>query len=151
MNVQYAFFKIPLCPDGTETEDLNKFLRSHRVVQTIKEIVSDGGASFWAFSVEYLLDGNPEGKARPQGKIDYREILNDADFKLFARLRALRKELAEREGVPVYAVFTNDQLADMATRRPASIADLKNLAGIGEGRSGRFGQPFVDVIAAEPK
>ena len=36
---------------------------------------------------------------------------------MFAKLRALRKTLADREGVPAYALFTNEQLADMVRRR----------------------------------
>ena len=38
---------------------------------------------------------------------------------MFARLRALRKERADGEGVPAYALFTNEQLAE---RRAAETA-----------------------------
>jgi len=32
-------------------------------------------------------------------------------------LRSFRKTLAEREGVPVYAIFSNAQLAEMVTNK----------------------------------
>lgn len=55
-------------------------------------------------------------------------------FLAFARLRALRKERAEAEGVPAYALFTNEQLADMVRRRVTSAAVLQDIPGIGEAR-----------------
>ena len=53
--------------------------------------------------------GPAEG--RNEGRIDYKEVLSAPEFERFARLRLLRKELAEKEGVPAYAIFTNEQLA----------------------------------------
>jgi hypothetical protein len=47
--------------------------------------------------------------------VDYKEVLNEADFAVFSRLRDLRKVIAEKEAVPAYAIFTNEQLAAMVT------------------------------------
>ena len=55
-----------------------------------------------------------------RGKVDFKEVLSDPEFAVFARLRALRKERADAEGVPAYALFTNEQLAEMVQRRGAS-------------------------------
>lgn len=43
-------------------------------------------------------------------KIDYRDILKPEDFTIYSKLREIRKEIAEKNGVPVYTVFTNEQL-----------------------------------------
>ena len=48
-------------------------------------------------------------------RVDYKEVLSPADFALFAKLRDWRKATAEQEGIPVYAVLTNEQLAAIAT------------------------------------
>jgi hypothetical protein len=47
--------------------------------------------------------------------VDYKEVMNEADFAVFSRLRDLRKVIAEKEAVPAYAIFTNEQLAAMVT------------------------------------
>ena len=62
---------------------------------------------------------------------------------MFARLRALRKETADAEGVPAYALFTNDQLAEMVQRRVVTAAALREIAGRrrGAGRKIRRGLP----------
>lgn len=41
-------------------------------------------------------------------RIDYKDVLSERDFALYAQLRNLRKFLSEQEGVPTYALFTND-------------------------------------------
>ncbi|MCP5535557.1 MAG: hypothetical protein H7A51_04885 [Akkermansiaceae bacterium] len=62
--MQYEVFTIP-AGGGEETEELNKFLRSHRVVSVDKHLVTEGGQPRWVFCVEYL-----EGKGGRKRKID---------------------------------------------------------------------------------
>lgn len=70
-------------------------------------------------------------------------MLNEQDFALFARLRAVRKQLAEAEGVPAYAIFTNDQLAAMVKDRTQSLTALKAIDGVGEARATKYGGAFL--------
>ena len=53
----------------------------------------------------------------PRPRVDYKQVLSEADFALFAELRSWRKGPRRAEGVPVYAVFTNEQLAEIVRRR----------------------------------
>src|SRR5271155_2176729 len=99
--------------DGAEAE-MNGFLRGHRVLAVKKEFVADEENSFWTFCVEYLdgtaaATGGGSPGARPP-KVDYKEVLKPEEFEVFSRLRDWRKAVAEKEGVPVYAVLTNEQL-----------------------------------------
>jgi superfamily II DNA helicase RecQ len=93
----------------------------------------------------------PSGEGRPQtgtrGKIDYREVLDEADFAVYARLRSLRKEMSDAEGVPVYSLFTNEQMAEMVTRRVTSANALHEIAGVGSSRMKKYSAPFLKVLA----
>lgn len=60
--------------------------------------------------MEYLDSPRARTGQKPR-RTDYREILSPSEFALFAKLRELRKWLAAQEGVPVYAVLTNEQMA----------------------------------------
>jgi hypothetical protein len=51
--MQWAFYRIPVT-GGDESADLNRFLRSVRVLTVHREFVGQGDASFWALAVEYL-------------------------------------------------------------------------------------------------
>ena len=70
----------------------------------------------------------PSPAATKGKRIDYRDVLSEADFAVFKRLREWRKQVAAAEGVPVYTVFTNEQLATIVTTRPASLPALGKLA-----------------------
>lgn len=88
----------------------------------------------------------PAKAARRVGKVDYKEVLNADDFAVFARLRELRKQLAERDGVPPYAVFTNEQLAAIVQGRVASAAALKAIDGVGDARVKKHAAPVLAIM-----
>jgi superfamily II DNA helicase RecQ len=145
MKLQYAPFLLPLHAGSAEQDELNRFLRGKRIIQTRKELVATGGASHWAVLVEYL--DSPEKSAGDQqikGKVDYKEILNAADFSLFSKLREVRKKLAEENGLPVYAVCTNEQLAEIAKRKPKSLTECMQIEGIGQGKADKFVPAFLE-------
>jgi superfamily II DNA helicase RecQ len=116
------FFTIPACDSAAAEEDLNRLLAASRVLGVERHFVADGEASFWAVCVR--LAGGPgalpealKAEQASARRVDYREVLSEDDFAVFAKLRELRKQIAETEGVPPYAVFTND-----LARRPAVTA-----------------------------
>ena len=83
--------------------------------------------------------------------MDYKEILPPADFVTFARLREVRKELAKAEQVPAYAIFTNEQLAEIAKILPVSAHALSKIEGVGESRVEKYGGQFLKVLKDEAK
>ncbi|MDZ7699389.1 MAG: HRDC domain-containing protein [Deltaproteobacteria bacterium] len=148
MTIQYRFFTIPIKSlEGAETE-LNRFLRSQRVLTVHREFVSQGENSFWAMAVEYLSDGSDAAqKSAGRKRVDYREILSPEDFTLFVKLRDWRKQAAEKEAVPVYTIFTNEQLAEMAKRKIKSKENLKEISGVGEARVKNYGDAVLKLVA----
>jgi superfamily II DNA helicase RecQ len=150
--MQMMFFAIPARCDGGLQEDLNRFLRSHRVMTVHRELVAQGDNSFWALAVEYMegsASSSPETASRSgKQRVDYKEVLSPEDFALFAKLREWRKTTAEKEGIPVYAVLTNEQLAAIATKRPESITALRGIEGIGAGKSDKYGQGVLPLLLA---
>lgn len=85
-----------------------------------------------------------------RGSVDYRDVLSAEEFGLYARLRDLRKQLADRDGVPPYAVFTNEQLATIVQTRASSLTRLKDIDGIGEARIGKYGAAVVGLLTTAP-
>jgi superfamily II DNA helicase RecQ len=144
--MQFKLFSIPATGDAGAEEELNLFLRSHRAVSVEKELVQGGQTAYWCFCVEYLLGSMPEGKGGGRQRVDYKEILSADDFAVFVRLREARKELAGKEAIPVYAVCTNEQLAEMAKSRAATLADLRKIDGFGDAKAERFGAAFLAAI-----
>ncbi|MCB1684721.1 MAG: HRDC domain-containing protein, partial [Pseudomonadales bacterium] len=72
--------------------------------------------------------------------------LNIEDEELMDALRALRKEIADEQGVPPYVVFHDATLIEMIQVRPASPADLLEISGIGQSKLEKYGQKFLDLL-----
>jgi superfamily II DNA helicase RecQ len=145
---QYRTFFVSPFGETSVCDDLNKFLKSNRIVNVEKRLIDGERGTGWLFLVEYGNDNaNRNAPATPSPRIDYREVLNEQEYALFDKLRGLRKELAEKQGIPVYAIFTNDHLASMVKKYPASLKDIAALPGVGESRVKQYGGPFLELFA----
>lgn len=150
--MQLKMFVIPIKNISEAEAEMNGFLRGHRVLAVKKQFVPDGENSFWTFCVEYLdgisasRGGTVSGQKAP--KVDYKEVLTSEEFELFSRLRDWRKATAEKEGVPVYAVFTNGQLAEVVQKRITTKAGLKEIEGVGDARVDKYGEALQRLLVA---
>ena len=148
--MQYHFFTIPIKNTEAAQDELNAFLRSRKVLSVQKELVLQGDNSFWVLAVEYLEGGNsPSKSVAKRNRIDYKEVLTEDQFAAFSRLREIRKELAEQEGVPVYAVFTNEQLAEIVRKGARTMVDLASIEGIGESKVTKYGKSILSLDAGD--
>ena len=131
--------------DSRALEELNRFLRSQRVLALEREC--HGGV--WSFCVTYQFGILAEIGGTE--KVDYKAVLDGPTFALFSHLRTVRKALAEKESLPPYAVFTNAQLAEIARRRCALPGDLEKIDGIGQARVEKFGAAVLVAITEHAK
>jgi ATP-dependent DNA helicase RecQ len=65
---------------------------------------------------------------------------------LFDALRELRRELAMESGLPPYVIFHDATLREMAAARPATMAELGRVGGVGAKKLEAFGERFLDCI-----
>jgi ATP-dependent DNA helicase RecQ len=75
------------------------------------------------------------------------------DPELFDTLRKLRKQIADREGVPAFVVFSDASLRDMVAKEPRTRSGLLAVSGVGKIKLERYGSEFLDAIrdAREPR
>jgi len=113
--------------DGYSVLSLNdsswQVLRSERTVTVARTVDADRGRT-------------PQPGAVTAGN-------NDA---LFERLRALRKQLADMQGLPPYVIFHDATLREMAARRPQTLSQFAGIRGVGEGKLARYGQQFIAAL-----
>lgn len=75
-----------------------------------------------------------------------RQSVANYDKDLFARLRFLRKQIADKENIPPYIVFNDATLQEMAQYMPTSNIEMLQINGVGSIKLERFGQPFMALI-----
>ncbi|GGF05353.1 DNA helicase RecQ [Pseudoalteromonas gelatinilytica] len=85
---------------------------------------------------------------RLQAKHVYQDKLAQFNYdkKLFAKLRALRKELADADDVPPYVVFNDKTLAEMAQLMPTNDSEFLKVSGVGFTKLNKYGAPFLNAI-----
>src|SRR5690606_3828705 len=75
----------------------------------------------------------------PRTRGSRRRDRNATGSPLFEALRARRREIAAEAGVPPYVVFHDSALREIAEARPASLAELARVQGVGEAKLMRYG------------
>ena len=119
---------------------LNRSLLNKHVIAYQAEFFHSGDRSYWTVFIEY----DPAVEKPPQ-KVT--EDLDDTQKVLLERLRVWRKERAEKEGVPVFIIATNSELANIVRNVPTTLEALKEVRGFGKGKVRKYGQ---DILAVWP-
>ncbi len=116
---------------------MNKHVQSYRA-----EFFADGEEKYWTVFAEY--DSVLEQK--PYKKEDHG--LDESQNVLLDKLREWRKIRAEKEGVPVYLLGTNKELADIVKTAPKSSEALGTVKGFGKGKIEKYGKEIIEIISA---
>ena len=74
------------------------------------------------------------------------ESWEGVDETLFEELRKLRRDIADKKGVPAYIVFGDAVLRDMARRRPSTREGFLRVNGVGEQKCKEYSGVFLAVI-----
>ncbi|QQZ09274.1 DNA helicase RecQ [Heyndrickxia vini] len=79
-------------------------------------------------------------------RIQVKQIIEDNQ--LFEQLRQLRKEIADKEKVPPYIIFSDQTLREMSAKLPSSKNELLQIKGVGERKLDQYGELFIAVITS---
>jgi ATP-dependent DNA helicase RecQ len=75
----------------------------------------------------------------------------ECDEALFERLRALRREIADKRDVPAYVIFSDVSLREMARRYPTTKKEFGEIPGVGERKLRDFAEVFIEAIKQRPQ
>jgi ATP-dependent DNA helicase RecQ len=66
---------------------------------------------------------------------------------VYGALRAWRLARSRADEIPAYVVFHDETLAEIAARRPGSLAELASIRGVGPSKLERYGDDLLGVLA----
>ena len=72
--------------------------------------------------------------------------LLSSDNMLLEILTKVRKDLASKKNVPPFIIFQDPSLKEMSIQYPVNNEELKNIIGVGEGKTKKYGEPFTNAI-----
>ena len=138
--MQIKIFNLLASASDSEVEHINKFIRSKRVLDIDRHFyVSSDNVAHWSLLVTYLPQQGVTVAER-SSKVDYKEVLKPEEFERFVMLRTVRKQLADNDAVPAYAVFTDSELAQIAQLPSVDAALMRQVSGIGIKRMEKYGR-----------
>ena len=111
MASQFAFFFMRA--GEASCDDLNQFMKSHKIIRVTDNFVSDGANSGYHFLVEYAQNEGAENSKK--ARVDYRAMLKtDSEKELFDKLKELRSAICKKEKlVGAYIVCKDEHLYAM--------------------------------------
>lgn len=145
--MQVKIYTIPIVNADVAVEEMNAFLRSHRIIDVRKELVSADGGVFWSFCIIYIQSISSSSERKE--KVDYKNVLDEIAFSRFSKLRAIRKKIAEQDAVPAYSVFIDAELAEFAKQEDLTLSAMKQVHGIGDKRIEKYGEHFLKLYQEE--
>lgn len=147
--------------EGFDHFYLSNFLTDKEITAWKGEFFQRNNRQYWTILMEYHLKNEKykknekigkngtskkKGRKRKRKSQGYKALLSERDQPLFNSLRQWRKERAKDEGIPAFIVFTNRQLAKIATLRPLSLNALESIRGIGKGKRKKYGKDLLTLI-----
>ena len=107
--------------------------------------VTAAGKSFIKNPTEFMIVRDNE--FRDDEEEEGNEAVGMAlDPELFTMLKQLRRQMAQKLGVPGYVIFQDPSLEQMATMYPITTEELQQIQGVGAGKAKRYGKEFLDLI-----
>ena len=75
-----------------------------------------------------------------------KESFNKTDLIIFNELKKLRLELAKKQKLPAYLIFSDATLSEISIQKPENLNDLSYINGVGEIKLKRYGELFIQKL-----
>lgn len=130
--------------------------RHRSIARYFGEDIRDCGASCDHCRGSHVVGEAPAIREKKRGRsnLELRAALHtgphgdgaDESRELFTVLKALRKTIADRKGLPAYIVFSDATLLAMASQRPQSEDALRQISGVGPKKLAAYGEEFLEAL-----
>ena len=150
--MRLAVITLSVGSDGAfDDQKLRDFCASHDVVSYAEHRFVWQGEPRWSLLVQWRpLNGGDAMRAEFQQRVaeqqELKAELSLEERALFERLREWRNATMKASGRPSFVMFSNRQLVELARSRPATLAALREIQGIGEQKAEQFGVALLEIL-----
>ncbi len=153
----FKTFTVPIPSDGVSEENLNRFLKSKRIIWVQHRLIEHPKVPLYSFLIEYAEDetvaapvrGTASSGAKHSKNPSTEEVASSIEVKerrdAFWRMVQTRKEMAQRLDQSAYTIMTNAQLKSIALLDDVKLSDLKRVKGVGAATAEKYG---AEILAA---
>jgi ATP-dependent DNA helicase RecQ len=92
-------------------------------------------------------NGGGARQSQEAARKDWRAELDTQSQRIYDEFRLWRGRKAKQEGLPPYLILNNRELAELVMKHPANITQLREIEGIGEAKSKRWGEEMLALLS----
>ncbi len=118
------------------------FLKARQPLALTRPIVQDRGSTY----LEPETPSRHRSTRRDRNRVSDNGDAAPYDEGLFRELSALRKRIADQQGVPAFVIFGDKSLREMARKAPSNRQDFAQISGVGEAKLRELSGPFIRAI-----
>lgn len=148
--MQVQLFNIPVFDGKNELEEMNRFIRGHKVLEITQNFFHYNEIAYWCFCVKYL-DSNKTEQITKNEKKDIKNLLSKEQFSRFTILRESRKIISKEDAIPAFAVFTDEELSKMARLPELTVSSIQSIKGVGSKKAEKFGNRIIELYNKKMK
>ncbi len=127
--MQIKFFTIPGTGCHLTEEELNKFLRSHRILNVDKSF-NPGNGGYWSLCIEYMdIESLANVTSLKKKDKDLSEDLTDEEKVRFEKYRQIRLLLSREKKIKAFEIFSNNELA-ILSKLPVIDSTITEVEGV---------------------
>lgn len=152
MNVRVITLRYQEGTQGFPESALRQATVGREVLEAREHFFTHGNVPHLAL-VLMLGDGPHVGEGfrpRDPNAPNPEELVPEDRRSLYRDLKKWRNERAKADGKPAYAIARNTQLAEIVNRAPKSLAELKEIAGLGDAFCRDYGEPVLELVRNLP-
>lgn len=132
---------------GFDEHELREFMADNEALEVQHHFFEHEQSPWLVLVVCYRPNESTTSKGPKRDRREKPEAaLDPVERERFEALRGWRKTRAQTDGVPVYVILVNRQLAEIAKTAPRSLNELAAVKGIGEARLERYGEDVLRIL-----
>jgi len=140
--------------EGFDYEEVKNFMAGNEIIEMRENFFIKNYLPYWSIMFFYNSGFSKERSEKILNKFekkeqdDYRKYLLTEQSKLLYKiLKSWRYNQAKQDGVPPYILFTNIQLAKVASMMPKQINQFSTIDGIGSIKTEKYGKQVLEIIS----
>lgn len=154
MRVRVITLKFDPVQEMFDDTHLLEFTGDKEILSVNEHFFVKNGKHYMALVITYLPSEtgaavSDRSTARPGKTEDWRRIISEEDLPLFDTMREWRTERAKKEGIPVYVICNNMELARIVKEKPQSLNALRNIRGMGKAKAEKYGKDILEKLHSE--
>ncbi|WFR56715.1 NERD domain-containing protein [Anaerocolumna sp. AGMB13025] len=142
------------CKDSKESNQSDKSMLSwaQSYLSLHKEIVKDYTSKY----SQYLLNSDTKEQEQissssenPNKEVESYNVNNSLSIEetaIFKELKAYRLTKSREENIKPYFIYNDNQLKDLISKMPITLASLKTVSGFGETKALKYGEDIVGIV-----